>query len=109
MAQQDRDENGVYTGPGETMIPLRTPVKRDGKDDLTSLSLREPDAGQLSAYLAKINSTSDEGIEASIELIAAVSGVLSIDIRKLKSRDLDACAEWLALFTKAQPKPTPTV
>ena len=108
MADQ-RDENGVYTGPGETDIPLRTPVKRDGKGDLTSLHLQEPDASQLSAYFAKINATSDEGIEATIGLIAAVSGVLEIDIRKLKQRDLDACGDWLALFTKAQPKPTPTV
>lgn len=101
---EDRDEAGVYRGPGEKSIPLITPVDRVDGTKLTSVTLREPDAKQLSTYLAKVNDTNDSGVEAMTLLISLCSGVLPPDAEKLKQRDHDACADFLSLFTRAQPK-----
>lgn len=103
MAQADRDENGFYTGPGEKTITLRTPVKRDGQQPLTEITLQEPTAKQLSQYLSKVNETSDDGVEAMTLLISLCSGVVPPVLDQLKQRDHDACAAFLALFTKALP------
>lgn len=103
MAEQ-RDENGVYIGPDEVTITLRTPVPRKGTDELTLIKLQEPTARQLSRYLAKVNTTTDDGIEALMALIGDVSGESPGDIEKLKQRDLEACGEFLLVFTKVPPK-----
>lgn len=104
MAQIDRDADGVYTGPGEKTIPLRTPIKREGATTLESITIQEPTAKQLSQYFAKINSTNDDGTEAVMMLIMMTSGVPLPDIEKLKQRDLGACADFLAVFTPVPPK-----
>lgn len=99
----ERDAAGVYTGPGEKNIPLRTPIKRQGTDDLTSITIQEPTAKQLSQYFKRVHETSDEGIDATVLLISLTSGVPLPDVEKLKQRDLDACGEFLAVFTKQSP------
>lgn len=102
----DRDADGIYTGPGTKVIPLITPVKRDGTTDLVEITLQEPNAKQLSAYLTRVNQTNDDGVHAMTNLIADCSGVAPPDVEKLKQRDHDKCASWLILFTKVLPKPT---
>lgn len=100
----DRDENGIYTGPGEITIPFVSPVKRKGQDDLTSITLQEPTGKQLSIHAEKLNSTNDDGISATMLLISLVSGVIPPDVEAMKQRDLDACGFWLANFTRRKPK-----
>ncbi len=104
MADADRDENGVYTGPGQITLPLITPIKRKDGTDLTSITLNEPTGKQLSQYAAEKNRTQDDAISATILLISLVSGQLPVDVESLKQRDLDACGNWLAGFTPVPPK-----
>lgn len=104
MADSERDAAGIYTGPGEKTIPLRTPVKREGTSDLSAITIQEPNAKQLSQYFQIVNSTNDEGTEALIMLISATSGVAIPDVQKLKQRDLGACGDFLAVFTPVPPK-----
>lgn len=104
MAEVERDADGVYTGPGEKTIPLRTPVKRQGTTDLDEVTIQEPTAKQLSQYFTKMNGTQDDGIEAIVLLVSLTSGVPLPDVEKLKQRDLDACGDFLAVFTKVPPK-----
>lgn len=103
---KDRDSDGVYTGAGTKTIQLRTPIKRDGAEDIVAVTLQEPTAKQLSVFAEKKNATNDDAITATIGLVSMVSGLMPPDVEKMKSRDLDACATWLALFTAA-PKPNP--
>lgn len=102
-----RDENGVYTGPDKKTVKLRTPIKRDGGDELREITLQEPTARQLSDYFRTTNATSDEGVQATIDLISACGGVIPPDVEKLKQRDFDECSAFLALFTKALPPKSP--
>lgn len=99
----DRDDNGVYTGPGEITLTLLTPVKRKGQDDLTSITLHEPSGKQLSLHAERLNATNDEGISATMLLVSLVSGWIPPDVEAMKQRDLDACGFWLANFTRRKP------
>lgn len=107
MAAVERDEAGVYTGPGEKVIPLRTPVKRQGTDPLTSITIQEPTAKQLSQYFLKQNEILDNGIAAMSLLISLTSGTPPNDVDNLKQRDLDECAAFLEVFTRVSPKSAP--
>jgi len=109
MAQTDRDENGVYTGPDEKTITLRKPIPRKGSQegDLTAITVKEPTAKQLSMYLAKINSTNDDGIEALVLLTSLTSGIPPNDVEKLSQRDLDDCGQFLMGFTRVPQKSAP--
>lgn len=104
MADTERDEDGNYTGPGEKTIPLRTSITRADGNAATSITINEPNGKQLSAYFKRKNETSDDGIEATILLISLTSGWIPADAEKLKQRDLDACGEFLAGFSKVPPK-----
>jgi hypothetical protein len=103
QVEQPRDDAGVYTGPDSKTIPLKTPVKGAG-GEIREITIQEPTAKQLSQYFSRQNSTNDNGIEAMVLLISLTSGVLPSDIEKLKQRDLDACGEFLAVFTPVPPK-----
>lgn len=107
MADVQRDADGVYTGPGEKTITLRTAIDA-ASGSLSSITIKEPTAKQLSQYFSMLNSTHDEGIQATCLLISLCSGVIQPDVEKLKQRDLDACGEFLAVFTKVSPKPVAT-
>jgi hypothetical protein len=104
MASSDRDDAGVYVGPSEKTIHLKTAIPRpgDAKGDLDSITVREPTAKQLSQFFARQNATADDGMEALILLVSLTSGVPIPDVEKLRQRDMDACGEFLAVFTKAQ-------
>jgi len=106
MTDTDRDADGVYTGPDEKTVTLTKPVKRKGFEDLTAVTVCEPDAKQLSAYFKKLGETNDNGIEALIHLIASTSGHPHIDIEKIKQRDLDELGRFFEVFTRVPPKPT---
>lgn len=104
MAEIERDADGVYIGPGEKTFQLISPLKREGTSDLTSITVKEPTAKQLSQYFQRQNATNDGGIEAVVLLISLASGVPLPDVEKLRQRDLDTCGGFLAVFTKAPPQ-----
>lgn len=96
----ERDPDGFYTGPGNKTFTLTTPVKRDGADALTAITLNEPTGKQLVLHAERVNQTNDDGISAMLFLISMCSGVVLPDVEAMRQRDIDRCSDWLQLFTR---------
>jgi len=75
-------------------LPLRKPITF-GEETTTSLSLREPTAGELES--AQASASSNMG--TSISLIAITSGIARPVAAKLCSRDFQEASEYLGNFT----------
>ena len=79
-------------------ITLKSPITFGGQT-YSVLTLKEPDLDQLDQAMKQ---ESKMGLVAS--LIASVSGIPIAVARKLKSRDIKQCSDFLEAFTEDSPE-----
>ncbi|SIT50438.1 conserved hypothetical protein [Paraburkholderia piptadeniae] len=81
----------------QKIITLDNPIKV-GDIEVTSLTLREPTAGELERATLK-----DRPISVTLDLLAMVAGVPRSIVEKLPSRKLKEASQFISGFTEDGP------
>lgn len=97
----DRDAEGNYTGPAEKTIQLKNQIEAKGADTVSSITVKEPTARQMSDLVDRQNRTNY--VDAGIHLIAAMCGLDPGQAGLLGKRDFEEAMNFCEGFSKLQP------
>lgn len=93
--------SGRYIGPETLTITLKKPIKVDGANPVTSITVTEPTSGQLSQSL-DVERAKNE-IEGNMLLISLCAGIDPGQARMLGKRDFEEARDFALGFFDQPP------